>query len=269
MADTEETWTEETSALYREIAAVAVPAREEQMAALLTLVPFGREEAFRAVELGGGEGVLSAALLECFPRASVVALDGSASMREHTTERLRRFGGRGRAETFELAAREWLVHVEGAGCVLSSLCVHHLSGIQKQQMFVAVHERLAERGTLLIADLIEPRRPEARALFAGTWDRVAEAQSLARTGSAELFEKFRALHWNNFRYPDYPFDQPSPLFDQLNWLTSAGFDAVDCFWLQAGHAIYGGYKGQREADAQTLAYDEALRAVREELRPAR
>ena len=37
-------------------------------------------------------------------------------------------------------------------------------------------------------------------------------------------------------------DKPSPLLTQLKWLEQAGFKAVDVFWMQAGHAIFGGWK---------------------------
>jgi tRNA (cmo5U34)-methyltransferase len=37
-------------------------------------------------------------------------------------------------------------------------------------------------------------------------------------------------------------DKPSPIFEQLKWLETAGFTAVDVYWMQAGHAIYGGQK---------------------------
>ena len=29
---------------------------------------------------------------------------------------------------------------------------------------------------------------------------------------------------------------------QLRWLEEAGFSSVDCFWMRAGHAVYGGYR---------------------------
>ena len=51
------------------------PAREEQVATLLSLLPFGRAEVFRVVELASGEGMLSHAILEAFPAATVLALD--------------------------------------------------------------------------------------------------------------------------------------------------------------------------------------------------
>jgi tRNA (cmo5U34)-methyltransferase len=37
-------------------------------------------------------------------------------------------------------------------------------------------------------------------------------------------------------------DQPARLYDQLRWLEQAGFCDVDVFWMQAGHAIFGGRK---------------------------
>jgi len=138
-------WSEADSSLYREIASVAVPAREVQIAIVLTLLPFDRREAFRIVELGSGPGSLSHALLDCFPNNS-------------------------------------------------------------------------------------------------------EA-------------------WNYYRFPD-PGDRPSPLVDQLAWLKEAGFAIVDCFWLQAGHAIFGGYKSVPEA-VERVGLAEALQYAEEACRITR
>lgn len=265
MEKSQQTWSEEDSKLYREIAEVAVPAREEQIATLLTLIPFGPKDSFRAVELGCGEGRLSYALLDCFPNASMLALDGEATMRAHTAERLKHFGLRAAVDAFDLASQDWLREAESADCVLSSLCVHHLSGKAKQHLFKAIARRLSMQGALLIADLVEPQRPEARELFAATWDRITEAQSITRTGSKQSHEKFLTAHWNYYRYPD-PVDQPSPLFDQLVWLKEAGFQTVDCFWIQAGHAIYGGYKSRAKTQAYGVSFEIALRSARAALR---
>lgn len=241
MTGDQATWSEEDSALYQAIAAVAVPAREEQIATLLTLLPFGRDEPFRAVELASGEGFLSRALLDLFPRATVVALDGSAEMRERTAERLGEHGARGTVAPFDIARDDWHAHLDGADCVLSSLCIHHLDGAGKRRLFAAIGGRLSARGALLIADLVAPSRPEANDVYAAGWDRAAEAQSREQTGSTAAYERFVAADWNWYRHPD-PLDQPSPLFEQLLWLREGGFATVDCFWLRAGHAIYGGYK---------------------------
>ena len=100
-------WTEEDSRAYLDIAAVAVPRRLEMLATLISLVPFSAGETPRIVELGAGEGRLASALLECFPQATLVALDGSESMRHEAGGRLARFDKRTRVASFDLAALDW------------------------------------------------------------------------------------------------------------------------------------------------------------------
>lgn len=261
-------WTEEDSKLYQEIAAVAIPARDEQIAAMLTLLPFAQTDSFRVVELGCGEGFLSAALLDCFPQAEVVALDGSAEMRDQAAARLDAFGSRARVEPFDLFnLAEWQPCLEGVDCVVSSLVVHHLDDMEKQHLFAIIGQSLSDRGALLIADLLQPQRPEAGELFAATWDQSVKAQAVAQTGSQRLYKQFVKAQWNLYRFPD-PMDKPSPLFDQLTWLKAAGFAMVDCFWLQAGHAIYGGYKAAPGSSTGGVSFAVARRSAQAALRGA-
>ncbi len=252
-------WSEDNSVTYQKLAAVVVPRRAEQMAALLTLLPFGRDEAFHVVELASGEGYLADAILRAFPQSTLLALDLSQTMRATTVERLVPYGARARVAAFDMAASDWYSLLDGADAVLSSLCVHHLNAAGKQALFAAVGQRLSRRGAFLIADLLLPQRPQARELFAATYDSTVRAQA----AEDALYEAYLRTEWNYYRYPD-DMDQPSPLFDQLTWLSQAGFSGVDCFWLHAGHAVYGGYKAA-EPVASGLSYDEALAAVNETL----
>lgn len=259
------TWTEADSLIYRELAVVAVPDRAEQMATLLTLLPVGLHEAGRVVELGCGEGRMTWAILEAFPNVTVLALDGSEAMWVQAAERVRPFGTRGEVQSFTLAQGDWWQLIEGADAVVSSLTVHHLNSAGKQRLFTAVAERLSPRGVLLIADVVEPKRAEALELSAAGWDRAAERQAQTPPGSARAFEQFMNTHWNIFRYPD-PVDMPSPLFEQLLWLREAGFVSVDCFWLRAGHAVYGGYRAPRRTGEAPLPFATALRTAEVALR---
>ncbi|HYZ46468.1 MAG TPA: class I SAM-dependent methyltransferase [Actinomycetota bacterium] len=258
-----ERWGEDDSEVYRRLAPIAVPAREEMLATLCCLLPFHQRTEFLAVELGCGEGTLASTLLDCFPRARLMALDGSASMRDLASRRLERFGDRARVEPFELADPQWLPLADGAGGVLSSLVLHHLDGGQKKALFDELARRLGKVGALLIADLVEPQRIEGRALLAAGWDDAARSAAL-QLGDPDAFEAFEQAHWNYYRYPD-PADKPSPLATQLRWLQAAGFLDVDCFWLRAGHAVYGGYLGSPPADGTPLPFHRALGAARSAL----
>ena len=104
MAEERTEWTEDDSQMYRERAAIAVPARDEQIATILSLLPFQRNDTFQAIELGCGEGALSFAILDCFLNASVLALDGSESMREQAQANLQRFGDRFNIAPFDMVS---------------------------------------------------------------------------------------------------------------------------------------------------------------------
>jgi tRNA (cmo5U34)-methyltransferase len=242
-------WTETESSVFREISGIAVPRRIEMMRTIVAAVPFAADDPFRVVELGCGEGELAAALLEAFPRAAITALDGSESMREQAAVRLAPFGDRATVRPFNAASLDWWDRMFGADLVVSSLCLHHLNDAKKQYLYKAVADRVSERGALLIADLIDPAHDAVRRVAADAWDAAAEAQA-EDIGRPELFARFREVRWNYFRFPD-PADQPSALFHHLVWLRHAGFAAVDCLWLFAGHAVFAGFKRAAGRQAAT------------------
>ena len=233
-------WSEEDSATFRAIAPIAVPRRDEITAVVLAAVPFERDAAIRILELGSGEGLLAAALLTNFPQATLTALDGSESMRRDATQRLQPFGDRARVAPFDLASLDWWDRMFGADVVVASLCVHHLNDAKKQYLYKAVADRISERGALLIADLVAPQHPATQSVAADRWDAAACAQAAA-LAAPQLLQRFHGERWNHFRYPD-PADRPAALLHHLLWLRHAGFPAVDCLWLDAGHAIFGGFK---------------------------
>lgn len=265
MSEHRATWSEEASEAYRSLADVAVPNRDEQLATLLALLPFGRDDEFRAVELGSGQGILSASILEAYPRASILSLDGSETMREQTMGRLAAYGDRGSTAPFDLLTDNWLNHLQGADVVVSSLVIHHLDDEGKRRLYRKIQDRLSDRGVLLIADLVEPKHSEVLEFFADTYQREACRQSWELTGSDDLYEAFVAEEWNHFRFPDTEVDRPSYLFEQLRWLDEAGFQVVDAFWMRAGHAIYGGYQSAALVDGERLGFEEALSVARRAL----
>lgn len=245
-------WTKGDSQGYRELGDVVVPRREEMVATLVWSVPFRADEPLKILELGSGDGRVAEALLTMFPRAMLTALDGSDSLRRDASARLAVFGDRARIAAFDVAALDWWDRMYGVDVIVSSLCIHHLNDAKKQYLYKAAAERLSARGALLISDPIDPQHPAARRLAADQWDAHARQQADA-LGAPELFQRFVDMRLNHFRFPGAA-GQPSALFHHLVWLRHAGFTAVDCCWLNAGHAVFGGFK-QAEASAAPLPAD--------------
>lgn len=94
-------WNEADSHDFIDLGRFFVPDREEQIATVLDMIP--DPGAGLLADLCCGEGLLSRALLERFPRARVLAMDLSPAMLEHARTTLAGYGDRFGTRQFDLA----------------------------------------------------------------------------------------------------------------------------------------------------------------------
>ena len=235
-------WSEAASQTFIDFGRYFVPEREEQIAAFVDLIP-AHDQPFTILELCCGEGLLAGALLEHFPNCTVYGFDGSPTMLDHARRQLAQYGDRFRTQLFNLADSSWRTQPWPVHAVVSSLTIHHLDGVQKQQLFLDLAQLLEPGGVLLIADVIAPASRAGAELAAKAWDASVRQRALEIDGNLDAVAYFEREQWNMFRHPDVDdIDKPSRLLDQLKWLEQAGFIDVDVFWMQAGHALFGGRK---------------------------
>jgi tRNA (cmo5U34)-methyltransferase len=234
-------WEESDSARFIRYGAVFTPSRDEQLAMLVALTPAEVDEPFTAVDLGCGAGPLTMALLAAFPKCRVIAMDGSDLMLQTVRERCGEVNNRLNTVRGDLRSREWLQNLpDSVRLIVSSLAIHHLDGAEKQALYADLVGRLEPGGGVFIIDLVQPVNWRAERAYGANWDAIVVAQSIAQ-GQTEAIELFRQ-GWNHYVTPDLEFDKPSTLRENLQWLDEAGLTDVDCFWLRAGHALYGGYR---------------------------
>lgn len=240
---TDRQWNESDSHTFIDRGRIYTPRRDELRDAILDLIPAETHDTFQAVELAPGAGWLSAAILERFPSASILALDGSEAMLAETARALDPFPGRWETRLFQLQEADWRTALPaGLRAIVSSLAIHHLKGAEKRDLFRDLHDHLAPGGALLIADLVEPASEPARRHMARAWDDDVQRQSLEFTGSAAAWEFFQDDHWNLYTWPDDDIDFPSPLVDQIDWLRETGFGRIDIPWARAGHTLIAAYR---------------------------
>jgi len=156
----------------------------------------GGEDVRRILDLGTGTGETARRVLAQHPGARLVGVDENEGMLAVARAALP-------AEQTELrVGRIEEPLPEGPfDLVISALCVHHLDGEGKAALFGRVRDALAPGGRFVLADVVVPEDPAA-ALTPLT--------------------------------PGY--DRPSPLADQLRWLSSAGFEAR-VVWEQGDLAV--------------------------------
>lgn len=123
-----------------------------------------RVEPRHVLDLGGGTGALSEAILIAAPRAEVELIDVDPEMLAVARERLTRF--RGRTRFREASFGDPLPQ---ADAVAASLALHHVPTLDgKRRLFARIHDCLCPGGVFVNADATMPAEPEAReAAFAG------------------------------------------------------------------------------------------------------
>ncbi len=149
------------------------------------LVIAGGDGARRILELGTGTGETARRLLARHRQAQLVGIDLSAAMLAAARQAL----PAGSAQLIVGRLQDPLP----AGpfdLVASALCVHHLSGPEKADLFARIRAELRPGGRFVLADVVVPAGP-------------ADAVIPLTPG----------------------YDKPSTVAEQLAWLAAAGFDA--------------------------------------------
>ncbi len=214
MTGSDTAWSGDDSRVYSRLADIAVPSRSEQMATLITQIRFKTTDAFKLVDLACGESGLTKAIQTLYPKARATALDGSQSMLTVAPLNLAEFEDRTETGVFDITAEDWLHQIDGVGLVVLSLVIHHLDSTGKPRLYRNVFNCIAERGALLVVDIVAGRRPSVWSLHANLFDRIAYEQSMTATDSTELYDIVRK-EWNIFIYPQEG-EMLDIFFDNLN-----------------------------------------------------
>ena len=135
------------------------------------------------LDLGVGSGLTAMRVAEALPEAHIHGIDESQEMLD----------GAARAldpdlSTLSYARLEDTLPAGPFDLVMSTLAVHHLDGEGKADLFTRIGRVLVDGGRFVLADLVVPPDPA---------DVVTPIDGVV--------------------------DVPSPLADQLDWLSSAGF----------------------------------------------
>jgi tRNA (cmo5U34)-methyltransferase len=230
-------WTEQDSEHFLDVGRFYVPDRARQVELVAALVP-RLTDAHRVADICCGEGLLAEAVLAAQPEATALGLDGSPEMLRAAERRLAGFGGRFTTAPCDIRSLEIPAGAPLRG-IVSSLALHHVDHAAKRLLYRRFHDALAAGGALVIADLYRPAGVVAWEAAAEGWDAAVRAADAAAGMGGAVWRRFQDDRWNWFRFPD-DYDKPAALADELAWLAAAGFDAVDVYWADCGHAVYGG-----------------------------
>jgi tRNA (cmo5U34)-methyltransferase len=195
------------------------------------LLPFTDDQTFTFVDLGAGTGAAARVILDHFPGARAILADYSQQMMEQGRRELSAFGDRFTYVELDLSRRSWPTEIPGdIDAIVSSLCVHHLPDARKGELFSEILGHLTPGGWYLNYDPVATEDPVVETAWLRAGDRRdPEAAATRENRSAEE----QARYENHVRYI-------TALDAQLDLLREAGFEAIDVYWKQLDHVIYGG-----------------------------
>ena len=163
----------------------------------------------RVLDLGCGDGRLTALVLEAYPESEAICVDMSPPMLEAATERFRD----DRRVTFLTHDLDDPLPFDPGSfnAVITSLAVHHVSDERKRALYAE------------IAGLLQPG-----GVFANL--------EIVASPTQELHDRWR----DEMGARDDPNDRLRDMNSQLVWIGEAGLEQVDCIWKWRSLALLRG-----------------------------
>lgn len=229
----------QVAAAFLDERSVLIPDRQRQFEVMLRVVGFARAPLRRILDLGAGDAVILATLLEAFPLATGVALDFSPLMLEQARERLAKFGHRATTAAADLGSLAWRAIVQGPfDAVLSGFAIHHLPHERKRALYREIYDLLSDGGIFLNLEHVASPTPRVEEIFN---EAMSEHLYLSRRERGEEVTP-EQVRRDFLERPDRAANILAPVEEQCQWLREIGFVDVDCFWKCFELAIFGGFR---------------------------
>jgi tRNA (cmo5U34)-methyltransferase len=235
-ARTDEVWkTSALAAIYLEGVRGSIPLAQEQIDIMLRLLAASRQPIHRFLDLGSGDGVLSAAILERHPRAEAVLADFSEPMLDAAKRRFAQQNVSVRFANVDYGLASWAPSVEEFGpydAVVSGYSIHHQPDPRKREVYAEVFGLLSPGGVFINVEHVSSASQWVESLHDDLFlDHLHRGHPGA--SRAEVAETY-------YHRPDKVANILAPVELQCQWLREIGFTDVDCYLKVFELAVFGG-----------------------------
>ncbi len=215
------------------------PLRSKMADVLMEVLPMASNEPLRCVDLGVGTGKLTEHILDAFPLATVVAVDGAEAMIDLCRARL---GPAAARVDFLVADFQSIpahrLQPASADVVFSAYALHHLARNAKREVIAQACLWLKPGGWFLNADLVVARDPQVERRI----QVLREAGIVSRANGDTRFLTLASTRDYLAQLEANEQDQPLTLEGDLEIAREAGLNSVEVFWKQYREAVWGGPK---------------------------
>jgi tRNA (cmo5U34)-methyltransferase len=221
---------------YRDNADVFIVERKRMLAILQSFYThFVKDGARKMVlDLGCGDGIVTAAIADADPAISATLVDGSSDMLKKAEEKL---AGLKNARFIQSSFQD-LIHediLEGDfDIIASSLAIHHLTMEEKASLFGKIYAHLKPGGRFVNIDVVLAPVEGLEGWYMRLWkDWIAERKKTLGITGGQFDDIIQ-------QYKDAEENKPDTLDAQLDALRSIGFRDVDCYYKYGIFTMFGG-----------------------------
>ncbi|WP_128330510.1 trans-aconitate 2-methyltransferase [Apibacter sp. HY039] len=174
----------------------------------------------KILDIGAGTGLFSNFVLKKYPDARITLVDLSEKMLEIAEKRF------SDSPNVKIVCEDFTKHhfTDTYDVVISSLAIHHLVDQDKIELYNSIYFNLNQGGIFINAEQISGSSEYFVKLYEERWKEKIENSGLTDEEINAAYERIK-------------LDKRSPLFQQLTWLSDAGFKEVDCLYKYYDFAV--------------------------------
>ena len=236
---TDAVWKSESAVAYYLERKASRPFLREQINVMLKVIKGLGRPILHFMDLGCGDGILAAVILEEFPDSDGVLVDHSPPMLKAAEKELAGFAGRIRLVEADYGQASWVRSIEqyaSLDLVVSGFSIHHQPDSSKRRLYGEIFDILRPGGMFVNMEHVG----SAMERLADLWDRIRVDSLYAQAVQRKLNKTRAAVEKEYSERPDREANLFSPVEIQCEWLREIGYVDVDCFFKYFELAVFGG-----------------------------
>ena len=224
----------------------AIPLAQEQIGVMMSILKTREQPVENFLDLGCGDGILSAAVIGQYPSARGVLVDFSEPMLEQAREQLKEYARQLVFENLDYGDSAWVNRMQVYApfdAIVSGYSIHHQPDARKRRVYEEIFSLLKPNGWFvnvehvastaqLNIDLFEQHYVSAR--------HVIEKQNDGTRTFDQIAEEYK-------NRPDKAANMLAPVELQCDWLREIGYEEVDCYFRIYELAVFGGRKPNQKS----------------------
>ena len=199
----------------------------------------GEHQVRNFLDLGCGDGVLAATILEKYPQAKGTLVDLSMPMLQAALQNLKAFSKSLHVSSVDYTDPSWFDIVSSQApfdVVVSGFSIHHHPDSVKSQVYTDIFDLLMPGGVFVNIEHVCSTTPRIEALYDDYFIDSLWASQLT-DGDAQTRDQVASAY---HKRDDKQENILAPVELQCDWLRSIGFDDVDCYFKVFELAVFGG-----------------------------